>query len=236
MIGFLGKLATASVLFTGLLYTSSVAYYRGYLLAFPVQAEILHRNVDQILYHGWSFLYPYLLGAASLCAVVSWVVYYFSYKSIKVKYQNLRNVKPMKEKILQYKFNRLRMYVSSWVLFPTILLGLLLAYLATLALFEYQGLEKGNNMRAAIQEGYIFNMQCIQPLNQVEEKKEIIVKVFCGTNVCLGSPLNSDSYFYYEAKNIVLSNFNVEDRCGFVPKLRYNKAFKTDSQRLAISG
>lgn len=68
MLALLGRIAALSVIICGVLYTSSVAYYGGYLQVFSLDTDILHRNVDQILYHGFIFLYPRMMNIAlSLC-------------------------------------------------------------------------------------------------------------------------------------------------------------------------
>ncbi|EMR9628540.1 hypothetical protein WKN16_004589 [Vibrio parahaemolyticus] len=216
MLAFLTRIAAISVLVSGVFYTSSVAYYGGYLQVFSLDTYILHRNVDQVLYHGFIFLYPQMMKVALTLFVISCIVMFLLVAGTHYKYRKLNRVNPRILKLALYDFRYIRCYMSSWLFIPLVLTMSLLLYIGMLADFERQGIKAGNDVKTAIEEGNVFNQQCIQGLNSGGfVKNKLVINLFCGANTCVGTPLNSKSYIYYETKNIVISSFDENSKCGY---------------------
>ncbi|MFH4576520.1 hypothetical protein WMQ62_23175 [Vibrio diabolicus] len=217
MLSVLARIAAISVIICGVLYTSSVAYYGGYLHVFSLDADILHRNVDQVLYYGFIFLYPRLINIATALFIIACVVMLCLAIATKYKYRKLKHVKPNLLKLACYDFNTIKPYLKSWLFLSLLLFVTLVVYILILANFERQGMERGNEVKDAIAEGNVFNLQCIERLDEKSYDK-LVIKLYCGASSCVGIPLNSNSFIYYETKNIAISNFDDESKCGLREK------------------
>ncbi|EGR3237268.1 hypothetical protein DC909_11115 [Vibrio parahaemolyticus] len=214
MLSVLARIAAISVIICGVLYTSSVAYYGGYLHVFSLDTDILHRNVDQVLYHGFIFLYPRMMNIATALFIIACVVMMCLAFGTHYKYRKLKNVKPNFLKLALYDFNNIKPYLKSWLFLSLLLVIVSVVYIFILASFERQGMERGKEVKDAIAEGNIFNLQCIERLNGKSNGK-LVINVYCGANSCVGVPLNSNSFVYYETKNIAISNFDDDSKCGY---------------------
>lgn len=220
MLNFFARIAALSVIICGVFYTSSVAYYGGYLQIFGVDSDILHRNVDQILYHGFLFIYPKVFTVAIVWSFLTLFVMFIMFTVIHIKYsRKFNNISPRLRGIMFYDFSGLLVCLKSWSIFPFIFGTVLVLYLLILRNFEIDGRQTGNNVKHAIETGNVFKLQCIQRLGDKNnfEKEKLVINIFCGSDTCVGTPLNSRSYIYYDAKNIIISKFDDNSRCGLYP-------------------
>ncbi|EMN7239592.1 hypothetical protein WB855_004577 [Vibrio parahaemolyticus] len=181
---------------------------------FSLDTDILHRNVDQVLYHGFIFLYPRMMNIATALFIIACVVMMCLAFGTHYKYRKLKNVKPNFLKLALYDFNNIKPYLKSWLFLSLLLVIVSVVYIFILASFERQGMERGKEVKDAIAEGNIFNLQCIERLNDKSNGK-LVINLYCGANSCVGVPLNSNSFVYYETKNIAISNFDDDSKCGY---------------------
>ncbi|MBY8233158.1 hypothetical protein KW535_17660 [Vibrio fluvialis] len=201
MTKLLTSLATISILISAMLYTNSVAYYGGYFSAFNLDSDILFRNTDQVIYHGFlltlpntlTFLMILVIFTAFLFIVI--VIYLLAFKYRRAKKVVLKN------DIFKYSGKSLTTFLSFWVLWAFGLLVIISSYLLFLVNIETQGKDEANTLKTKITTGEKITLTCASSEYIIEQGYNSIINIFCGANLCVGSTKDFDEFIYFDPKN-----------------------------------
>ncbi|EKO3380827.1 hypothetical protein [Vibrio fluvialis] len=201
MTKLLTSLATISILISAMLYTNSVAYYGGYFSAFNLDSDILFRNTDQVIYHGFLLTLPKSLSFLMILVIftaflfITIVIYLLAFK-----YRKAKNV-TLKKDIFKYSGKSLTTFLSFWVLWAFGLLVVVSSYLLFLVSIETEGKNEANTLKTKIATGEKITLTCASSEYIVKTGYNSIINIFCGANLCVGSTKDFDEFIYFDPKN-----------------------------------
>lgn len=232
----LTSLAAISIIISSMLYTNSVAYYGGYLNYFKLDSDILYRNADQVIYHGFLLTLPQLknllliLFFLTVTIVLITIIYI-----VKFKYRKTKKVF-VKPEIFKYRRKIIKTVSSYWIYWPLVLLIAFLLYLGFLAHIESKGKNQARIFKNNIDSGESITLTCASSNYITKLGYSSIMKIFCGANLCVGSTKNWDEFIYFPPQNSSFKSISGSSCSGYksgkpYPILELNPTTKEPTQK-----
>jgi hypothetical protein len=235
---------------TAFLYCASTAYYRGYLGALRLDADILDRNFHQTLYNGFiiSFtpVFITMLGYAVYRLIYSHALLHSINDWLRKSFQRKRRFIKLKQALLGIrKDSKIELREKRRSVAIAFYVAALFALILSLAYFESKGKRVANAILVKVEEQTIQSSELISV--QINEQEHKLFYLACGSRNCAGIdpitkivkyfPQNGHSYainFIKEHHDKSSSWQKVKKRGLDIEKYKSEKGFELIAEELSI--
>ena len=185
---------------TAYLYGVSTAYTGGYLGQLDLDADVLDRNFNQTLFHGFLLCLPLAMSSMAFVAIVSWLYSHNLLPAIndwlRRSARNKRKyVKAHRSIVGRRRDSRLEQREKRRTLHAIAYLVVAVLVLTSLVHFESLGKEAANTIRKALVDGSYRSKALWHVKVDTEIRK--LVPLGCGARNCAGIETSTQLVYYF---------------------------------------